>query len=96
MRVVALAARVEARVQRGRDHRRGHVVVDRVDDRPAALARVRDVAAQALEVVALLLERPLGELAQPGADDRAAVPEARDLLDSIGNFDLCISSKPSA
>src|SRR5215210_5190118 len=81
VRVVALPARVEARVQRGGDDRRRDVVVDRVDDRPTALARVGDMSPQALEVVALRGERVLGQLAQPRAHDRAAVPEARDLLE---------------
>src|SRR4051794_29201825 len=76
--VVAVLPRVEAREQGRGEGRHGYVVVDRVLDRPAALAGVRHVAADALEVVALLVERPLGQLAQPRADDRAAVPEARD------------------
>jgi hypothetical protein len=71
-------------------------VIDRVDDRPAPLAGVRDVAPDALEVVALLVEGPLGQLAEPGANDRAAVPEPETSLMSIGNFDACIRSKPSA
>ena len=37
--------------------------------------------ARPLEVVALLLERARGELAQPGAHDRAVVPELGDLLE---------------
>src|SRR3954447_3867497 len=81
VREPAVAAGVEARVEGGGDHGRRDVVVDRVDDRPAALAGVRDMGAQVLEVVALGLEGALGELTQPGAHDRAAVPQARDLLE---------------
>src|SRR6478609_723470 len=80
-RVVAFLARVEAREQRGRQRRRRDRHVDAVVHHPAALAGVVDVALQAPEVVALLLEGQLGELAQPGAHDRAAVPEPRDLLE---------------
>ena len=56
-------------------------MVDRVDDRPAPFAGVGHVAAQGGQVVALLLERPLGELAQPRAHDRPAVPQPGDLLE---------------
>ena len=45
-RVLAVAARVEAGVERGGDHRRRHVLLDGVLDRPAALARVVGVAAR--------------------------------------------------
>src|SRR5215211_1929495 len=76
---VAHAPRGEALVQRGRDDRRGHPPLDRVLDRPAALARVLDIGLEPAEVVALLLERPRGELAQPRADHRALHPEVRDL-----------------
>ena len=56
-------SRREACHQRQRDHRRGHVLVDRVEHGPPALARVLHVAAQPREVVALLRERALGQLA---------------------------------
>ena len=76
---VAVAARAEARVQRGGDHGRGHVVRGRVLDRPAALARVLGVALDRAEVVAVGLERAGGEFAQPRAHHRALAPEVRDL-----------------
>src|SRR3712207_1502199 len=58
-----LAAAREALVEGGRDDGRRDALVDRVLDRPAALARVLDVRLEPGEVVALLLERPRGELA---------------------------------
>src|SRR3954451_17774320 len=79
--VVTLLARVEARVERGGERGRRDRHLDPVGHHPAALAGVVDVALQALEVVALLVERQLGELAQPGPHDRAAVPQPRDLLE---------------
>jgi hypothetical protein len=56
-------------------------VIDGVDDRPSPLARVGHEPADALQVVALGLEGALGQLAQPRAHDRAAVPQPRDLLE---------------
>src|SRR3954470_21425 len=49
-RVALLLARREAREERGRDHRRGDALVDRLQHGPAALAGVLDVALDALEV----------------------------------------------
>src|SRR3954453_20642772 len=54
--VVALVARVEAGVERGRERRGRHGHLDAVVHHPAPLAGVVDVALQALEVVALLVE----------------------------------------
>jgi len=62
---VAVAARAKARVQRGGDHRRRHVVGGRILDRPAALARVGRVALERVQVVAVGLKRAGGEFAQP-------------------------------
>src|SRR5215216_1149001 len=73
--------RGEARVERGRDHRDRHVLVDRLEDRPAALAGVLDVARDVAEVVPVLLERVAEELEEPRAHDRAVAPDARDLLE---------------
>src|SRR4051794_10802217 len=80
-RIVALLARVEAGVEGGGQRGRRHGHLDAVGHHPAALARIVDVALQAAELVALLLEGALGELAQPRAHDRAAVPQRRDLLE---------------
>src|SRR5262245_36609695 len=48
-----LAARAEARVDRRAQHRRGHRLVDRREQRPTALARIRDAATEILERRAL-------------------------------------------
>src|SRR3954447_23395244 len=64
--VVALVAAVEAGVERGGERRRRDRHLDPVVHHPAALAGVVHVALEALEVVALLLEGELGQLAQPG------------------------------
>src|SRR5438034_2114809 len=74
-------ARGEARVERGGDDRSGHVLVDRLEDRPTALARVVHVAGDVLEAVAVLGERVMQELEEPGAHDRAVAPDPRDLLE---------------
>src|SRR4051812_13610922 len=74
-----LPARAEALVERRGDDRRRDALVDRVLDRPAALAGVLDVRLEVLQVVALQLERARGELAEPRADDRALHPQVRDL-----------------
>src|SRR3954447_3826672 len=74
-----LAARAEALVERRRDHGSRDPLVDRVLDRPAALPGVLDIRLEALEVVALELERTRREFAQPRSDDRALHPEVRDL-----------------
>src|SRR6186997_862880 len=70
--------RPEAGQQRERDDGRRNVVVDRLLDRPAALARVGDEALDVLEVGAVRLERPGSQLEQPRPDDRALHPEVRD------------------
>src|SRR5919107_1760430 len=54
---------------------RGHVLLYRFEDRPASLARVLDVAADAVEV-GVVLEGALGELEEPAAHDAALVPQA--------------------
>ena len=57
-----------------RDHRHRHVLGDRLRDRPAALARVLDVAADLLELGALLLEarRAAARAARSGRPSRSA------------------------
>src|SRR3954447_22884704 len=65
-RVRLVLAGHEAHHQRKRDDRRRHAAVDRLEHRPAALAGVVHVAADVVEVVALLLERGLRQLEQPG------------------------------
>src|ERR687887_51277 len=76
---VAHVARAESLVQRGGDDRHGHALVDRVLDRPAALAGVLDVGRDRCELVALLLEGTGEELAEPRANHRALHPEMGDL-----------------
>ena len=56
--VGVVLARAEAGQQRQGDDRRRDVVVDRLLDRPAALAGVGDLALEVLEVLAVRLERP--------------------------------------
>src|SRR5579859_1983783 len=79
-RVAVRLARGEAREQRVRERGHRDVVGDGFEDRPAALAGIRDVALDVLEVAALGLERALRELEEPGAHDAALVPDLRDLL----------------
>src|SRR5215204_216801 len=74
-RVRLVLPRREPREQRGGDDRRRHGLVDRVEDRPAPLARVRDPAADIGQVVALLLERERRQVEQPRAHYRALTPE---------------------
>src|SRR6187200_1836804 len=71
-------ARAEPGQQRERDHRRRDVVVDRLLDRPPALAGVGDETLDVLEVGAVRLESPGRELQQPRPDDRALHPQVRD------------------
>src|ERR671920_617454 len=47
------------------------------EDRPAALSRVLDIAAKAIEV-GVLLEGALGEFEEPATDDAPLVPQARE------------------
>src|SRR6266576_1840959 len=75
-----LVTRGEAREERSRDHRRGHVLVDRLGDRPATRAGILHVRRDVLELRAVLLERRVQKLQQPRADDRAVAPDAGDLL----------------
>ncbi len=77
--VVAVAARGEARVQRGGDRGRGDVARRRLLDRPAALAGVLGVAGERVQVVAVGFERAGGQFAQPRAHHRALSPEVGDL-----------------
>src|SRR3954463_14757385 len=72
--------RREPRVQRRSDRRRGNALVDRLEDRPAALARVLDVALDLLQLRAVLLESVVQELQQPAPDHRAVAPDPRDLV----------------
>src|SRR3954466_5951403 len=74
-----LAARAEALVERRRDHGSRYPLVDRVLDRPAPLTGVLAVRLEALEVVALELERTGRQRAEPRSDGRALHPEVRDL-----------------
>ena len=69
----------EAAEERDRERRHRDRLVDRLVHRPATLARVLGVVGNAGEIRALLLARPLEEVEQPGADDRAVPPEAGDL-----------------
>src|SRR6185437_1949014 len=62
---VAVAARAQARVERGGDHGRRHVVGGRVLDRPAPLAGVLGVALERFQVVAVLFEGACRQFAQP-------------------------------
>src|SRR6266542_4887388 len=76
-----LLARGEAREQRMGERRHRHAVIDRLMDRPAPLAGVLDVALDPLELVALGLERALGELEQPRTDHADVVPDPGDGLE---------------
>src|SRR2546430_16981607 len=64
-RVAVLLPRDEPREEGVGEDGRRDVVRDRLEDRPAALARVRDPAFDARELAALLLEGALGELEEP-------------------------------
>src|SRR5437870_7648781 len=72
---LAVAARAQARVERGGDHGRGDVVRGGVRDRPAPLARVLGVALDRFQVVALGFERARGQFAQPRANHRPLAPQ---------------------
>src|SRR3990172_8496265 len=73
--------RGEAREERVGEDGRGNVVRDGLEDGPAALAGIGDVALDPLEVAALLLERPLGELEEPRPHDAPVVPHSPHLPD---------------
>src|SRR5438477_4463185 len=79
-RVAVGLPRGEAREQRVRERGHRDVVRDRLEDGPASLARVGDVALDVLEVAALGLEGALRQLEEPGPNDAALVPDLRDLL----------------
>src|SRR5207237_1206712 len=72
--------RREPREERSRDHGNGNVFGNRLGDRPAALAGVLDVAADAREVGAAVLEGSVQELEEPRADNRPVTPDAGDLV----------------
>src|SRR5262245_31470336 len=78
LRVVGLAARGEAAVERGAQHGRGHALVDGGGGRPAALSRVRHTPGE-LGELRILRERLRGQVEQPGRDDAAAPPDLGDL-----------------
>src|SRR5262245_37598473 len=78
LRVVGLATRGEAAVERGAQHGCGYALVDGREDRPAALARVRHAAGE-LRELRILGERLRGEVEQPRRDDAAAPPDLGDL-----------------
>src|ERR671916_395497 len=75
---------------------RRYVLFYGFEDRPAALSRVLDVAAKAIEV-GVLLEGALGEFEEPATDDAPLVPQAREgpeivvvarLLDALEPFGI--------
>ena len=78
--VVALAARAEAREQRGCQDRCGGAGLDRGQRGPAPFAGVGDLAGEALQR-RILVQRRGGEIEQPAAHDGAAAPDLRDLRD---------------
>src|SRR5688500_18305742 len=69
--------RAEARVQRGRDDRRRHRLLDGVLDRPPALAGIVDVGLE-LREGGIRSQRVGGQLEQPRAHDAALVPQRGD------------------
>src|ERR671936_765980 len=75
-----LVARLEPGEQRRGEHGRRHVLVDRLVDRPAALAGILDVGRDVVELRAVLLERGMEKLQQPRPYDGAVAPDARDLV----------------
>ena len=85
-RAVVLAGD-EARVERGRDRRRGDGVVDAGLDGPATLAGVLGVAAD-LGQAGVVVEGGDQEVEQPRADDRALAPGPEDLGDVVDEVDL--------
>src|SRR6266511_4764212 len=71
-------ARREAGEKGERDRGGGHALVDRLEDGPATLARILDVAPDLLEAW-IFGERALEQVEQPAADHRAVLPEGREL-----------------
>src|SRR2546427_6206522 len=67
-------ARGEPREERECDRRRRYRLVDRLEDGPAALAGVVDVAADLLQT-RILVEREHEQVEEPAAHDRAVLPE---------------------
>src|SRR6187431_1985043 len=76
-----LLARGEAGEEGRADHRSGHALVDRLENRPAPFAGILDVAGDVLQIVALRLECRIQELEQPAAYDRAVAPNTGDLVE---------------
>ena len=74
------AARAESFEQRRAEHARGHALVDRGLERPAALARVRHPAREVAEFLAFeqCLRRQVEE---PRGDDAPASPDLGDVGD---------------
>src|SRR5512145_624111 len=73
-----LLTRDKALHERERDHRRGHIGIDRRLYSPAALARVLNVALNFSQIRGLT-ESVLGQLQQPRANDAALIPDMRNL-----------------
>src|SRR5262249_16325899 len=78
--VIGLAARGEARVERGREDRRRNRLLDGALDGPAALARVGDAAGEVLQG-RIGRERGRREIEEPGGDDAAAPPDLGDVAE---------------
>ena len=85
-------ARAKAREQRHRDHRHRDVFVDCVLHRPAALARVLDVAADLLEA-RIFFQRVRRQLQEPRSHDAAMPPEVRDLAQVEACTPTCASPR---
>lgn len=75
-------ARGEAGVEGVGDYRGGDAAVDSLEDGPAALAGVVDIALDLLEV-RVPAKGVLRELEEPGANDAAGVPEGGDGLEVV-------------
>ena len=73
-----VAARAEARVERGRQHVGGDFLFDRRVNGPASFARVGDLSDKLCEL-RVAGKRQRREVEQPRADDAAAPPEFGDL-----------------
>jgi hypothetical protein len=73
-------ARGEPRKQRRRDRGRRDALVDRVEHRPAAFARVVDVAADLLQA-GIFLEREHEQVEQPAPNDEPVLPQRGDAVE---------------